>query len=127
MKHLSLLLFSAALFFGGTAFAEETPAPQPEILKVTSDYKPEIFSFDFHMPRLNNPELVNAADFGLSAKSTPEENALAIEKIANYLQGNFCTSPAAKILLWRATPRASSLTKWKKLCRAAKRVHRPGM
>ena len=87
MKHLSRLLFSAALFFLGAAFAEETPAPQPEILKVTSDYKPEIFSFDFHMPRLNNPELVNAADFGLSGKSTPEENALAIEKIANYLRG----------------------------------------
>ena len=87
MKNISAILITAALFLGGAAFAEETPAPQPEILKVTSDYKPEVFNFDFQLPCLNKPEVVNAADFGLSAKSTPLENAIAIEKISTHLLG----------------------------------------
>ena len=70
----------------GAGIAAE-PAVEQEVLKVTADYNPEVFHFDFQMPQLNKPEIVNAADFGLSAKSTPEKNAEAIEKITAHLNG----------------------------------------
>ena len=87
MKHLTAVALLSALLFGGAFAVQGAAAPEGEILTVTSDYRPEMFHFDFQLPRLKEPEIVNAADFGLSAQSTPEKNAEAIEKISRHLNG----------------------------------------